>query len=226
MVPLGISDLHISSEAAGLPPPSPGLSLKHIAVGRGTQNYTCDAGNATAAPVANGAVATLFNASCIAATYPDLAKILSKVSMQFDLTPLEATAKLGPANLVISGTHFFTNGTTPFFDLDTSPIKIGEAPCAKNSSIPAPVDAPMGQQGEPAVPWLKLLTISGATGSLQEVYRVETAGGSAPKTCEDQPAAFEVQYAAQYVQNPVAIRQHQYRANMISRYWFYEGEMK
>ncbi|CRK36479.1 hypothetical protein BN1708_020001, partial [Verticillium longisporum] len=31
-----------------LPPVSEGLTLKHVAVGRGTQNYTCDVGNATA----------------------------------------------------------------------------------------------------------------------------------------------------------------------------------
>jgi len=188
-----------------LPAPGPGLTLKHIAIGRGTQNYTCDPKNATAPPSGIGAVATLFNASCVASTYPDLAKMLGRVSMQFNLTQSEISHKLAPSNLIVSGKHFFIDSfKTPFFTLDTSPERqLGEILCAKNASTPAPKDASVGQQGEPAVPWLKLVTKSGETGGLQEVYRLETVGGSQPKTCEGMPEHFEVQYAAQY--------------------WFYEG---
>jgi len=181
-----------------LPPPSEGLVLRHVALGRGTQNYTC--ANETAAPEAAGAVAVLFNASCIASTYPDLAKMLSKVSMAFNLTSGEATRKLAPSNLAYSGQHFFVpDKKTPFFNLDSSPRwTLGQAPCAKEANVSAPADAPVGQKGEKAVDWLKLLTKPGATGGLQEVYRVETAGGSPPKTCQGLPPTFEVQYAAQY----------------------------
>jgi hypothetical protein len=185
------------AEAATLPPPSKGLTLRHIAIGRGTQNYTCDTTNATAIPVANGAVATLFNASCVGAAYPDLLTILPKMAMQFNLTNDE-DHRMGPSNLAISGKHFFTNGTTPFFSLVTDAQNVGEAGCAKNSSIPAPTGAPIGQKGEPAVAWLKLLTRPGATGELQEVYRLDTAGGSAPASCAGMPAHFEVQYSAAY----------------------------
>ncbi|KAH8908822.1 malate dehydrogenase [Coniochaeta sp. PMI_546] len=178
-----------------LPPPTAGLILKHVAIGRGTQNYTCDTKNATAIPVANGALATLYNASCVASAYPDLLNTLPKVALQFNLTE---APKMAPSNLVISGIHYFTTTTTPFFNLDTAAAKLGQAPCAKNASVSAPTDAPKGQGGEAAVPWLKLLTKTGATGDLQEVYRVETAGGSAPATCAGMPAAFEVQYSAQY----------------------------
>ncbi|KAK3359377.1 hypothetical protein B0T25DRAFT_96193 [Lasiosphaeria hispida] len=182
-----------------LPPPSAGLVVKHVAIGRGTQNYTCDLSNTTAIPVATGAVATLFNVSCIAATYPDLAKMLARVALEFNLTQSEASRKLAPSNLIVSGSHFFTNATTPFFNLDVTPdLKLGEAPCSRDAGSPAPTDAPRGQQGEIAVPWLKLKARAGATGSLQEVYRVETAGGSAPATCKGAPASFEVQYATQY----------------------------
>ncbi|KAK0651767.1 hypothetical protein B0T16DRAFT_321564 [Cercophora newfieldiana] len=183
-----------------LPAVSKGLTLKHVAIGRGTQNYTCDLKNATAVPVANGALATLFNASCIVATYPDLAKMLGRVSLRFSLTQSEASRKLAPSNLIISGKHFFTNATTPFFTLDSSPEQqLGEVPCAKEAGTPAPADAPVGQKGEAAVPWLKLKARVGATGDLQEVYRVETVGGSAPADCKGMPAAFEVEYATQYV---------------------------
>ena len=159
--------------------------------------------NATAIPVAVGAVATLFNASCVAATYPDILNMLPRVSLSFNLTsdeqlPLTAQ-RLAPSNLIVSGKHFFTTTTTPFFNLDTTSMKLGEAPCAKNSSIPAPADAQVGQLGEPAVAWLRLLTKDGATGNLQEVYRLNTAGGSPPATCKGLPATFERQYAAEYV---------------------------
>ncbi|KAK2602601.1 hypothetical protein N8I77_009119 [Diaporthe amygdali] len=191
-----------------LPAVSAGLVLKHVAIGRGTQNYTCDTTNATAAPTATGAVATLFNASCIASTYPDLLNMLPRVSLAFNLTasgaypknlvPASTNARLAPGNYVISGHHFFTNTTTPFFNLDTDTLKLGEIPCSKNAAVNAPADAATGQQGEKAVPWLKLSAREGATGRLQEVYRLETAGGSAPSTCAGMPASFEVEYSAQY----------------------------
>ncbi|KAH9909862.1 hypothetical protein F4778DRAFT_21684 [Xylariomycetidae sp. FL2044] len=190
-----------NTEISPLITPKAGLTLKHVAIGRGTQNYTCDTTNATAAPVQTGALATLFNASCVASTYPDLLQLLPKLALQFTLTAEES--RMGPTNLIISGQHFFTNSTTPFFNLDTERLQIGEAPCQKNATSAAPTGAPRGLGGEAAVPWLQLTTRLGATGNLQEVYRVETAGGSAPATCEGMPAAFEVQYAAQYVPTPL-----------------------
>uniref|UniRef100_L2FV45 Protein CASP n=1 Tax=Colletotrichum fructicola (strain Nara gc5) TaxID=1213859 RepID=L2FV45_COLFN len=192
------------SPAEDLPPPSAGLTLKHVAIGRGTQNYTCDTSNATAVPVATGAKATLFNASCVAAMYPDLLEKLPSVSMQFNLTDSDDQQRLGPSSLAISGHHIFPTTGVPFFQLATDGVEIGDAWCAKNSSIAAPTMAAKGQQGEGAVPWLKLLTTAGSTGNLQEVYRITTVGGSAPATCQGQPAAFEVQYAAEY--------------------WFYQGK--
>jgi len=169
-----------------------------VGIGRGTQNYSCSTTNATAAPVAIGAFATLYNATCIASTYPDLLAALPNVALQFNLTSQDQ-ATLSPSNLAISGHHYFTNATTPTFDLNTSAMNLGFAPCAKNNSVPAPTGAPVGQggQGLGAVAWLKLITRDGATGNLEEVYRVNTAGGNPPLTCAGMPATFEVQYAAE-----------------------------
>ncbi|KAK4241117.1 protein CASP [Achaetomium macrosporum] len=193
-----LSHLPLPAAASGLPSPSPGLTLKHIAIGRGTQNYTCNTNNPSEAPRAVGAVATLYNASCIVATNADLATTLALASMHFQVSQSEATQKLAPSNLAVSGRHFFTGDGTPFFNLDVSAAwKLGEIPCAKNGSMPAPADAPKGLTGETAVPWLKLNAKQGATGGLQEVYRVQTVGGSAPATCEGMPASFEVQYATE-----------------------------
>lgn len=198
-----LSNAQMSQAPTPLPPASAGLTLKHVAIGRGVQNYTCDTTNSTAVPVAIGAVAVLYNASCVVAMYPDLANDLPRVALQFNLTTEDIDAAvpltaMQPSNLVVSGKHFFNSEGTPFFNLDTPILKMGQAGCAKNSSVPAPQDAAHGQQGEPAVSWLKLLTKDGSTGDLQEVYRLQTAGGSAPATCKDMPAVFEVQYAAQY----------------------------
>ncbi|KAI8952689.1 hypothetical protein F4801DRAFT_539973 [Xylaria longipes] len=183
-----------------LPSPEEGLVLKHVAIGRGTQNYTCSETNATAAPSQVGAVATLFNASCIASSYPDLLHSLPRLALQFDL-PFSASStdeKMGPTSLLVSGKHFFMNTTTPFFNLDTTRQQIGEAPCSKLNTSNAPADAPKGRNGESAVAWLRLGANKDATGNLQQVYRVETAGGSAPATCQGMPASFQVQYAAEY----------------------------
>lgn len=158
-------------------------------------------------PSAVGAVATLFNASCIAATYPDLLAMLPRAALAFNLSasdaytsnlvPASTDSRMAPGNYMISGHHFFPTTTTPFFDLDTDNWQLGAAPCSKNATQPAPATAAVGQGGEKAVAWLKLMTVAGATGQLQEVYRVETAGGSPPASCAGMSAAFEVQYSAQ-----------------------------
>lgn len=170
------------------------MSLKHVAIGRGTQNYTCGT-DATAAPTAVGAVATLFNASCVAGSYPDLLAMMPNVALNFNLSG----KTLAPSDLAISGHHYFTTTTTPTFNMDTTNEQIGFASCAKNNSSPAPAGSSVGQNGvgNGAVAWLKLLTKTGTTGGLTEVYRVNTAGGSPPTTCAGMPSAFEVQYSAQ-----------------------------
>jgi Protein of unknown function (DUF3455) len=91
----------------------------------------------------------------------------------------------------LSGYHYFMDKTTPFFNLNTAQHSWGTAACAKSNSTAAPNPA----QG---VPWLKL-TVEIADGcSLSEVYRVNTVGGVAPANCAGQPAAIQVDYAAEY----------------------------
>lgn len=150
--------------------------------------------------------------------YPDFLAMLPKITLNFNLSG----NTLAPANLAISGHHYFTTTTTPFFNMDTDSMQLGEAPCAKNSSVPAPASATKGLNGELAVPWLRLLTKDGATGNLQEVYRLNTAGGSAPASCTGQAAAFEVQYSAEYVLIP-HLHNKSRLLTFYDRYWFYES---
>lgn len=187
-----------------LPPPAASSKLKHVIIGRGTQNYTCDTNNATAPPVATGAIATLFDASCLAASQPELLASATRVALAFYLPPgsgvngAMTTVPMAGANIPVSGFHYFNGAGVPMFNLDITDHKMGIIPCAKNASQAAPTDAQKGPRGEAAVPWLRLLAKQGATNGLAEVYRVATAGGSAPAKCEGQPASFEVQYSTQY----------------------------
>jgi hypothetical protein len=99
----------------------------------------------------------------------------------------------------VSGHHFFLDNTTPFFNLNTDQMALGQAACSKNASVTAPANAPIGQGGNGfgAVAWLQLLTKPGATGNLKEVYRLNTAGGKPAPDCSNMAATFEVQYAAE-----------------------------
>ncbi|KAJ9269024.1 hypothetical protein DTO212C5_4863 [Paecilomyces variotii] len=188
-----------------LPPPSADLRLKYVTLGRGTQNYTCASSDASTAPVAVGAVATLFDASWIASSFP---KLLDQVPPLLEQIPLDnLTSAVGalrtpPAahghggNLAI-GKHYFTDSTTPFFDFRVSGLEDWAA-ARKNASVnaPAPSTATVNDVSTPDVAWLQLIAKDGV--GIKEVYRVITAGGSAPATCEGQASSIEVQYAAQY----------------------------
>jgi len=186
-----------------LPGPSAGLTLKHVAIGRGTQNYTCGT-NATAAPTAIGAVADLFNATSVAATYPEILDVMPSAALQFNLTTKPNTTistTLSPMNLALSGHHFFTDLTTPFFNLDAAGLNLGQTGTSKTNSTAAPAAALKGVNnvGNGAVPWLKLTAKAGGKGNLAEVYRLNTAGGNPPATCAGMTGStFVVEYAAEY----------------------------
>ena len=183
-----VSTAKMPSAPEALAPPAEGLQVSSVVVGRGTQNYTCDAGNANAEPAAAGAVATLFDASCVAALYPDLLDRIPGMALRFNLSDPE---QLGASPLPVVGVHYFSAKTTPFFDIGNGV----EVFTKKAADTPAPATAAVGQRGESAVAWLKLDAVEGTTGNVKEVYRVTTAGGAPPKTCENMPETFEVEYA-------------------------------
>ncbi|KAF2843731.1 hypothetical protein M501DRAFT_1013067 [Patellaria atrata CBS 101060] len=187
-----------------LPPPSAGLVLSHVVVGRGTQNYTCDLSSPQSTPKAAGAVAVLYNATCIAATYPDLLAYMPRVALQYAI-PTAGGSPSSPVDIMTIGHHFFpdANFSVPYFDLNTETHRFGVGALKKLNATAAPEDAPLGPNGEGngAVPWLKLGmrdAPEGETYRFREVYRINTAGGAAPKTCEGLNADFTVEYAAEY----------------------------
>ena len=113
---------------------------------------------------------------------------------------------LFPANIVHSGNHYFVDATTPVFNLHTQNTNYGIWFAKKVANTTAPTDAAKGPDGSAAVPWLKLEVQSppeGADtidcqGGVKEIFRINTAGGSPPKTCEGMPPTFQVEYAAEY----------------------------
>jgi hypothetical protein len=190
-----------------LPAPT-GLKLKYVLLGIGTQNYTCLTGNATAAPDTTGAVAKLY----------DIGTQLSKDSWaQFKIPTISGLAlSLSAApwggNKMLDdylkqqgyqqwlGNHFFNGAKAPTFSLtQVKANPFPQAVVAKNAVMDAPKWACGGLTGEGAVKWLQLTdTQKLSQGGVNTVYRMETAGGNPPATCQGKAKTFEVKYAAQY----------------------------
>lgn len=197
------------------------LSLYHVAVGHGTQvslqlysfnqpiklnhaqNYTCASPSATPVPI--GAVATLFNATCVASS--DQATLDYLTGLAYN-TPLNSPSILhGPASAYTSGHHYFTtDAKTATFNLHNAQSDYGITFSNKVNAAPA---AEYYTASAPAVAWLQLkvlatpptpLFIENAdmVGNVQAIYRVKTIGGSPPPTCDGQPSVITVDYAAQY----------------------------
>jgi hypothetical protein len=123
--------------------------------------------------------------------------MLPGMVLQYDLP--KDDKKFKPAGLEFSGDHYFSDGTSAAFNLNTKEQSLGLCISGKKAASPAPKDAPKGQNGQGfgAVPWLYLEEKSGNTGA-KTVYRLNTAGGSPPPTCEGIGKTFEIEYATEY----------------------------
>lgn len=157
-----------------------GLQLQHVALGMGTQNYTCT--NTSSAPVAAGAVASLYDATSLFTNMP----------LAVSTFPALAYSLSSSMGLPTLGHHWFSASSVPTFSLEnTNPKTFLSA--AKVASVAAPTFSVPN-----SVPWLYLADDGrGVSVGLQAVYRVVTAGGSAPATC-DRVGDITVKYAAEY----------------------------
>ena len=185
----------LSPGSGFLPAPGPGQKIKAITVGRGIQNYTCEP-NSTKPPVPIGAIADLYDVSPLLQFLPpddatEILDLLPRYLIDFDFAALDHDA-----SIPILGHHYFNAAGVPTFDLGP---KIGVLKGKRDASIGAPPDASKGPSGKGvgAVDWLRLCAVAGSH-ELSLGYRVETAGGKAPKSCRGQPKHIQVQYAAQY----------------------------
>jgi len=172
---------------ATLPAVGAGQTLTLIAIGRGTQNYTCPGtAGAGAAPTAIGAAAVLYNVNCWAAgaTAAQLADVTAAAAAQ------SAGSVLFDAFGAVAGSHYFAANSAPTFDV---PSLGGATAFKKAAAVPAPATAAN------AVAWLALTQAPGQEDKpMLSVYRLETSNGAAPATCGTITGAFQVQYAAEY----------------------------
>ncbi|RBA11770.1 hypothetical protein FPRO05_14252 [Fusarium proliferatum] len=170
--------LPINGGPSELPAPPRNVALKHIALGFGIQNYTC--AGAGAAPAAIGALAVLYDVTCL---YPGQTHS-SLTAKKWDSLPSDVlyTAKV-PLNRNDDGGASLTNpfpqkslssaAGVPTFSLD----KANQLLVTKKiDSVKAPASAPAGPEGTGAVDWLYLGDAGGSRG-VSFVYRVLTAGG-------------------------------------------------
>jgi hypothetical protein len=176
-----------------LTPPT-NLTIKHITIGHGIQNFTCASSNAT--PVAIGALANLYDVTTLAFTNETEIAEIPPIAAYL---PLDLASN---ANLTIPGFgtfprighHFFTSAGVPTFAFPT----INELLSGKTlASINAPAGSNPGPAGTGATTWLDLGDKGGSMG-LSGVYRVLTAGGLPYKTCQGQNSTISVPYSASY----------------------------
>lgn len=187
-----------------LTPPDKGLVLSHVVLGRGTQNYTCVDATDASVPVAQGAVADLYDVSCLAAKRPELLHLLPDVMVNIGKTTIETAAsivsRMTRDKLFIGHHYFAPNNTIPVFDFRMEKSQSLIFRGKKDQGVPATIAASKGIPTEQngAVDWLRIVAIQSMSVGVKLVYRVQTAGGKSPSTCKGMPKSFEIQYATEY----------------------------
>ncbi|KAJ5899631.1 hypothetical protein N7495_004375 [Penicillium taxi] len=198
---LSAAALPVNNTKVKLPTPSSSLNLKYVALGRGTQNYSCSTSNSSAKPVAVGAAAALFDASCLASASMTLLHEVPAVIRRTSLGSLAFMAEMlslttNKTDLII-GEHYFDASGDPYFDL-----RLGGANAWMVATKKASVDAPIKDANSCSnvssedVAWLELERKTG--NGVERVYRVMTSGGSPPLTCAGQNKSVLIKYAAEY----------------------------
>ncbi|KAF5367747.1 hypothetical protein D9758_009867 [Tetrapyrgos nigripes] len=196
---LSYAVVDVPANSALTPPTHP---VSFLALGVGTQNYTCtSAGSFTTA----GAVAELFDVSCLYGTkflseLPSAAlRLWEKVPVYTDaVTAIESLPLPGPAASSILGQHYFVinpvtgSGISPKWDF-TSGAFAGNPDAfmvgARAAGIPAPT-------GPSDIDWLLLTNIEGLLAD--EVYRTDTRSGQPPASCAPGSEPITVKYTALY----------------------------
>jgi len=135
-------------------------------------------------------MATLYNVTCDAVRAPAVLHSITRIAVNM---PVDLKQDVQKA--VVVGHHEFTEKGVPLFKLVTNTVNYGYVMAKPAANSTAPKDSSKGENGLGSVPWLKLNAVEG---DYKEVYRLFTAGGVAPKTCQGMASTFVVQYAAEY----------------------------
>lgn len=174
----------------------------YIALGVGTQNYTC---GSTGTFASSGAVAKLFDISCLVNTplFPsvqDLVFAIGSTAKGQDLiSKIESVTKSTPLAL---GDHYFIpnpavggTGLSPVFDFRAG-VKKGDV---NGFAVVKKLGNTASPAGSANVDWLALQNIGGTIGGTlaNNVMRVDTKGGQPPASCTPN-ATIAVPYTAKY----------------------------
>ena len=185
--------------ASALPAPDDSV-LKYIALGVGHQNYTCANATAQAVPASAGAVAKLYDADPLLQNDQSRVATLPGNALKIYRTLANPPAALSliPGGYKVLGDHYFSPPLIPTFDLWNGCSGTPKLYAKKANGTKAPDTSVKGTRSEGAVDWLLLVDAGNSVGGINRVYRVETAGGMAPTTCEGVTGPITVPYAAEY----------------------------
>lgn len=194
--------------------PAPSGDVKFVTLGLGFQNYTCTStGTYVQSVVSAGAIASLYDITSTVSMMPgDAATRTSLRAFEtcLKMTKCTPTTQNGYCdschNIAAAayrrndaGEHFFdqmSGSQTPNFDIKEAGMFLS---VKKSAGCKAPADSYTGQNGLGTVDWLYLIDNGlGRSKGLSSVYRVQTAGGVAPKTCDKAGSVLQVPYAAEY----------------------------
>lgn len=194
--------------------PAPSGDVKFVELGVGFQNYTCSsAGTYVQSVVSAGAIASLYDITNTVSMFPGDATTKSTLQSFETCTKMtrctpttqngfcSSCHNIAAAAYLINdaGEHFFdqiSGAQMPNFDIR----KAGDfLSCKKASNVKAPSGSYKGSNGLGTVDWLYLVDNgSGRSHGVSSVYRVQTAGGVAPSTCDKAGSVLQIPYAAEY----------------------------
>lgn len=168
------------------------MTLQYVALGVGTQNYTCNGANFVQGETGDGAFATLYDATLYLSTHTsDIPTLPATRLSQYEQDgEWQNLADLNLPILTVLGNHYFDFDDRPTFNLSHAfPTRVLSA--VKADDVKSPTVG--------AIDWLYLIDNGdGITNGLKAVYRVETAGGVAPTSCDSVSTETTIPYAAEY----------------------------
>ncbi|KII95430.1 hypothetical protein PLICRDRAFT_34283 [Plicaturopsis crispa FD-325 SS-3] len=177
--------------------PSGGPSF--IALAIGVQNYTC---SNTSTYTNIGAVATLFDASCLYGTpaFDDAQTTAYNAWKQAppSASPADVEAQLKTTPAVLGYHYYVTNPTTgtgvsPKWDF-TSAKFAGNANAFVVGAKAGDIASPAGNASN--VDWLSVNPVQGSLAS--KIFRIDTVNGQPPSSCTQGSPVLSVKYTAKY----------------------------
>jgi len=183
---------------------SPTTTLAAVGLGFGVQNYTCSSDNVF---VSTGAVAELFDISCLASTNSGLLATIDNdlfnlwnSSRAGSITVqqlIDTLPKIVPSCAILSQHYFVKNaagGISPAWDFRTNPKFQGVPGALFVGKVLAKTPDANPTKN---VPWLHVGKDSGDISD--EIYRIYTVGGVAPSSCVSGTTKdISVKYTSQY----------------------------